>query len=328
MNRRLRVAIQRDPVDGSKPGETTHLLAREAQARGHEIFVYTPADLSWEGRVTARVRPIAYADGGQTWTVGAPGRVDLGDMDVVLVRQDPPVDMAWMTTTWILDLLPPTTLVLNPPTAIRDTPEKLVPLEFPDLTPPTLVTADPRSIRAFRELHGDLVLKPLFDKAGAGMFFLDRDDPNFDVVLESWVPAQRAPVVVQRYQPEARDGSIRVLVVDGETCAALRGVPHVRKRRGNLDRSASVEVAVLTEAQRACVGRVSALLAHRGIVLAGIDLVGPWLLEVNVTSPGGVIYHDRLYSQPLSPRIWDAIERSWRARRGEGARAPIRVVQG
>jgi glutathione synthase len=200
--------------------------------------------------------------------------------------------------------------VVNAPRAVRDTPEKLVPLELPDLTPPTLVTADPERIRGFRALHGDLVLKPLFDKAGAGIFFVDRDDPNFDVLVESWVPAQHTPVIVQRYQPEAREGSVRVLVVDGVPCAALRGVPHPARRRGNLDRSARVEAANLTDEQTACVARVAELLTRRGIVLAGVDLVGPWLLEVNVTSPGGVVYHDRVYGEPLSPRIWDAMERA------------------
>jgi glutathione synthase len=303
---KLRVAIQRDPVEGSKPGETSHYLARDAEARGHEVWVYTPGTLAWDdGRVVAEARRIHYGDG---WRCGPSTCIDLAEADVVLIRQDPPVDMAWLTTTWLLDLLPRRTLVLNPPGAIRDTPEKLVPLQVPDLVPPTLVTADRERIRRFRDEHGDVVLKPLFDKSGAGLFFLDRDDPNFDVVVEGVV----APVAVQRYQPEAREGSVRVLVVAGRVVSALRGVPGPRSRRGNLDRSARVEACALTDVQAALVARVSALLARRGILLAGIDLVGPWLLEVNVTSPGGFVWHDRLGGEPIAPAFWSAVERSVR----------------
>jgi len=299
----LTVALQRDPVEGSKPGETSHYLARDAEARGHDVWVYTPRDLAFDGRrVVAEARRIRYGEG---WACGPATCIDLAEADVVLIRQDPPVDMAWLTTTWLLDLLPRRTLVLNPPAAIRDTPEKLVPLQFPDLTPPTLVTADRERIRRFRDEHGDVVLKPLFDKAGAGLYFLDRDDPNFDVVLEGVA----APVAIQRYQPEARDGSVRVLVVAGEVVSALRGVPGPRTRRGNLDRSARVEAHTLTDVQAAIVARVSDLLVRRGIILAGIDLVGPWLLEVNITSPGGFVYHDRLGGDPIGPVFWSAVER-------------------
>ncbi len=309
----LRVAIQRNPVAGSRPTETTHLLAREAQARGHRVWCYLPSDLRWDaGRVAARAQTITYGDGASGWTMGASEDLDLGEVDIVLTRQDAPVNMAWITTTWLLDLLPPTTLVVNPPRALRDTPDKLMPLALPDLVPPTMITADPSQIRAFRALHGDLVLKPLFEQAGKGIFFLDRDDPNFDVVLESWLPAQGAPVVVQRYQPEAREGCIRVLVVDGEPCAAMRSVPRPGVRRVNMDRAARVEAVTLTEAQSSCAARVCALLAQRGIVLAAVDLVGDWLLEVNVGSPGGGAYFDRIYEDRLAPRVWNAIERAQR----------------
>jgi glutathione synthase len=152
------------------------------------------------------------------------------------------------------------------------------------------------------------VLKPLFDKAGAGIFFLDRDDPNFDVVVESWVPAQGAPVVVQRYEPAARDGSVRVIVVDGEALPALRSVPSEGQRRGNMDRSTRVEAYTLDAAQARCVATVATALRERGIVLAAVDLVGDRLLEVNVTSPGGGVYFDRVYPEPLAPRVWRAIE--------------------
>lgn len=324
---RLRVAIQRDPVEDSRPGETTHLLAREAQARGHRVWCYVPTDLRWEaGRVAAHGRPITYDEGTPGWALGPSEDLDLGEMDIVLTRQDAPIDMAWITTTWLLELLPPTTLVVNPPRGLRDTQDKLMPLALPGCAPPTMITADPSLIRAFRAQHGDLVIKPLYDQAGAGIFFLDRDDPNFDVVLESWIPAQGLPVVVQRYQPEAREGSIRVLVVDGVPCGAMRSVPRPGIRRGNMDRAARVEAIALTDAQSSCIERVCVLLAQRGIVLAAIDFVGPWLLEVNVGSPGGGIYFDRLHEDPLAPRVWSAIERAHR--RIDGVPAAARSSRG
>jgi len=291
--RSLRVAVQRDPIEGSRPGETSHLLARAAEARGHRLWYYTPADLRFDaGRVRARARALSYQ--GAAFALAPAEDLDLGVMDVVLLRQDPPVDMAWLTTTWLLDLLPRHTLVVNAPRAVRDTPEKLVALAFPDLAPPTIVSADPAQLRAFRALHGDVVIKPLHDKAGAGIFFLDRDDPNFDVVVESWVPLQGCPVLMQRYQPEAREGSVRVMVVGGRVVGALRSLPTPGERRGNMDRAAQVEAWTLTPAQAACVDRVCQLLDARGVLFAGVDLVGPWLLEVNVTSPGGGGYYDRV----------------------------------
>ncbi len=262
----------------------------------------------------ARARSLSYG-GGTDFALGSPEDLDLATMDVVLVRQDPPVDMAWLTTTWLLDLLP-ATQIINAPRAIRDTPEKLVALTLPHLAPPTLVSGDPACLSAFRARHGDVVVKPLYDKAGAGFFFLDRDDPNFDVVVESWVPAQGAPVIIQRYQPEAREGSIRVMVVDGVAVGAMRSVPRAGVRRGNMDRSERVEATTLSDAQKRCVDGVCALLLERGVVFAAIDLVGPWLLEVNVTSPGGAVYFDRVFPEPFAPRVWDVIERRGVEERG------------
>lgn len=308
MNRRLRIAIQRDPIEGSRPGETTHLLAQAAQARGHSLWYHTPADLRFqEGHVVSRARSLRYE--GMAFHLGDPSDLDLAEMDVVLLRQDPPLDMAWLTTTWLLDLLPSTTRVINSPRSIRETPEKLLPLALPHLSPPSLVSANPACIRDFRAIHGDIVIKPLFDKAGAGIFFLDRDDPNFDVVVESWVPALGEPVLVQRYQPEAQDGSVRVMVVEGVPIGSLRSVPREGVRRGNMDRSARVEATTLSGAQADCVAQVCRLLLARGVVFAGIDLVGPWLLEVNVTSPGGAIYYDRVYAEPFAPKLWEVLER-------------------
>lgn len=305
-----RVAIQRDAVEGSRPTETTHLIAREAGTRGHEVWCYTPADLRLEdGRVMAWARRIHYAVDSLGWSLDRGEDLDLSTMDVVLTRNDPPVDMAWLSATWLLDLLPATTLVLNPPHALRDVQDKLVPLALSHRSPPTLITADPARIAIFRAVHGDIVVKPLYEAAGVGIFFFDREDPNFDVVMESWLPAQRAPVVVQRYQPEAREGTVRIIVVDGQPCSAMRSVPLDGVRRTSMDRSSRVEPVSLTAEQEACVAEVSALLVARGVLLAAIDLVGPWLLEVNVTSPGGGIYFDRLFDDALAPRVWDAIER-------------------
>ncbi len=199
----MRVAVQRDPIEHSVPGETTHLLAREAQARGATLWCYPPTELRYESpTVRARARRLRYLSDRPSdprFELGDVEDLDLAKMDVVLLRQDPPVDLAWLSTTWMLEHLPPTTRVLNPPGAVRDTSEKLVVLTWPHLAPPTLVTADPARIRAFRAHHGDLVIKPLFGKAGQGVFIFDRDDRNFDVVVDDWVRAQGCPVMVQRY---------------------------------------------------------------------------------------------------------------------------------
>jgi glutathione synthase len=227
---------------------------------------------------------------------------------VVLVRHDPPVDAAWLASTWVLDHLPARVTVANPPRALRETPEKLAILGFPDLAPPTLVTRDPLAIRAFRVRHGDLVVKPLFGKAGEGVWFLDRGDPNFNVLVETMTSQPGSPWMVQRYQPEAAEGALRVMMVDGRAVAALRGVPRPGDRRGNLDRAAVVEPVELDAEQARTVARVGEMLRARGIVLAGIDLVRRWLLEVNVTSPGGAVYMDRAGTAPLATAVWEVLE--------------------
>lgn len=311
---RLKVAILRDEIVGSRPGETTHFFAREAQARGHAIWCFLPRDLRWEApSVIARARSLRYH--GAEMDLGPPEDLDLSTVDVVLVRHDPPADLAWLLPTWLLERLPPRVVVANPPRALRDTPDKLVLLELPDLAPPTLVTAEAARIRAFCEVHGEVVIKPLFDKAQAGVVMVARAQPDLEAVIARQLSAGLS-VMAQRWQPEGELGVVRVMIVDGEVCGALRALPREGDRCVGLDRSRAVVAHVLDADQRATISAVAALLAARGIVFAGADLVGRWLIEVNVTSAGGEVYYDRVQAEPLAPRVWDALERRAATARG------------
>lgn len=302
----LRVAILRDPIETSRPGETSHFLAREAIARGHSVWWFAPDDLSWDSpRVIARARRLRYGDGHDAIS-GPAQELDLGAVDVVLVRHDPPCDLTWLVPLWLLDRLPARVVVANPPRALFTTLDKLLLLDLPEVAPPTLVTRDPVRIREFRAAYGDIVVKPLFDKACAGVVVLRRGEPA-DAIAQA-LPAHGPPVMLQRWQPEGADGLVRVMVVGGEVCGALRAVPREGDLLVGLDRSQEVVAHTLDDAQRMTVERTTALLASRGIVFAGLDLVGPWLIEANVTSPGGEIYYDRVWDAPLAPRVWNALE--------------------
>ena len=303
----VRVAILRNPVEGSRPGETSHFLAREALHRGHAVCTFTPDRLRWEeGAVLAEARPIAYE--GTNPLSGPPAEVDLASMDVVLVRHDPPTDLAWLSPLWLLDQLPPRS---SSPTLRRccaRCPTSWGSSAFPGLIPPTLVTAEGAQLRAFRDRHSDIVLKPLFDKGGAGVFVFGRDDDNFDVVLDSWLPMLGHPVMAQAWVAAAQPGPVRVMVVDGRPLGALRSVPRPGQRRTGMDSSQAVVPHVLDPGQLHTVSQVAEELGRRGVLLAGLDLVGDRLIELNLTSPGGEVYYNCVYSEPLAPRVWEALE--------------------
>ncbi len=303
----MRIAILRDPVARSKPGETTHFLAREALRRGYEVWVFTADQLRWdEGVVRARASTISYA--GPDAATGPIEDVDLATMDVVLVRHDPPADLAWQCPLWILDHLPPHVVVANSLAALRSLPDKLGILGFAEAIPPTLITADPATLREFRERHAAIVIKPLFDKGSAGVFVFAPDDHNFDVVLDSWLPRIGHPVMAQAWVPEASEGPVRVMVIAGRIVGALRAVPRSGHRRVSMDSAREVIAHSLDEAQLRTVTRVAAELGHRGVMMAGLDLVGDRLIELNLTSPGGEVYYDRVYPTPLAVSFWDAME--------------------
>jgi glutathione synthase len=308
----LNIAVLMDPIEGTYPGETTHHIAREAARRGHRLVYFTPKDLAYESpRVTATVRPMTYVDiteypptrgANLGCTLGEPQRIDLATMDVVLMRQDPPFDAAYLAATYVLEKLG--SRVVNDPRAVRDTAEKLSIVHFPELAPPTLVTADHDRLRAFRETHGDLVIKQLFGKGGEQLFFVRKHDKNWNVLLEM---IGKTPVMAQKYFDAP---SKKVVVIDGKPLRAVQIEVEPDDIRGNLDRGKAVHRTELTPEEDAAVARVAAFLGERGIVFGVIDLLGPYVIETNVTSPGIVHYYNQLYDDRLERHLVDAIERA------------------
>jgi len=308
-----------DPLEGTYPGETTHYIAREASRRGHRLAYCTPADLAYESpTVTAAVRSMRYTPSvpasdlppirgrGIGCELGDSERIDLCTMDVVLMRQDPPVDARYLAATYLLERLGPQTLVVNHPRAVRDTAEKLSIVHFPDLAPPTLVTSDHERLCAFRERHGDLVVKQLFGKGGEGLFYVKRDDKNWNVIVEQ---IGRTPVMAQKYI----DAPLKKVVVIEDRCRrALQIDAEPDDIRCNLDRGRSVVCTELTVKEQEAAARVAKFLGERGILFAVIDLLGPFVIEVNVTSPGIIYYYNRVYDERLDCEIVDAIERRLR----------------
>lgn len=320
----MHIGVLMDPIEHTYPGETTHALGRELARRGHTLVYFTPADLTYESpAVTATVRPIAYAPIPDTGAppqrgvglgiaLGAPRALDLAQLDVVLMRQDPPVDARYLAATYLLERLAPATLVVNDPRTVRDTAEKLAIVHFPELAPPTLVSADHARLAAFRAAHGDVVLKQLWGKGGDGIFFVRAGDKNWNVLLETLVPAGGAPIMAQRYFDLP---SKKVVVVDGEILGALEIEPEPDDIRGNLDRGKGVRRAELTADERAAATRVAGWLGRRGILFGVIDLVGAYVIETNVTSPGIAFYFNPVHEVPVERAIADAIEKRARAGR-------------
>ncbi|MGH6889711.1 MAG: glutathione synthase [Rhizomicrobium sp.] len=308
----LCVAIQMDPIERIDiSGDSTFALALEAQRRGHSLFYYGPRDLSLrDGVVGARVRTLAVrAEPGNHFTLGTSALTDLARMQVVLMRQDPPFDMAYITATHILERLAPTTLVVNDPFHVRNAPEKLFVTLFGDLMPPTLITGDREEIRRFRGEHRDIVLKPLYGNGGAGVFRVKEDDENLGALLDMFTQFYREPVMVQRYIPEVRKGDKRIILVDGEFVGAFNRVPAAGEARSNLHVGGRAEPSALTDREKTICERLGPELKKQGLVFAGLDVIGDYLTEVNVTSPTGIIEVRRFGGGDIAHAIWDAIER-------------------
>ncbi|MCC6734948.1 MAG: glutathione synthase [Bauldia sp.] len=308
---RLTVAVQMDHIARINiSGDTTFALMLEAQRRGHRLLHYTPDRLSLrDGRVEARVEPVAVRDvKGDHFTLGDPELIDLSTVDVVLLRQDPPFNMAYISTTFLLERLQPKTLVVNDPRSVRDAPEKLFVTEFPGLTPPTLISRDPIAIRAFRAEHGDIIIKPLYGNGGAGVFRLAEGDQNLASLLEVFATAFPEPFVVQRYIPEVRQGDKRIMLVEGEPVGAINRVPAADETRSNMHVGGRAEPAALTAREREICAAIGPELRRRGLVLVGIDVIGDWLTEINVTSPTGVREIARFGGADVPALTWDAIE--------------------
>ena len=307
----LKVAVQMDPLEGIDiRGDSTFALMLEAQRRGHALFAYEPKDLSFTpGRLAARGRCILVRDvPGDHFTAREPEVMDLSSFDVVLMRQDPPFDMAYITATHLLEHIHPETLVVNDPRAVRNAPEKLFVLEFADLTPPTLITRDLEALMAFREEHGDIILKPLYGNGGAGIFRLASDDANFLALVELFQQTFREPFIAQKYLPAVREGDKRIILVDGEVAGAINRVPRPGDVRSNMHVGGRPEPAELTEREREICARIGPVLKKRGLIFVGIDVIGGWLTEINVTSPTGIREVKRFGGPDIAALVWDAIE--------------------
>ena len=308
----LKVAIQMDPIGPIDiDADSSFRIAEEAQARGHTLFYYTPDKLSYrEGKVTARGWPLTVQRvKGDHFTLGAEQEVDLSTFDVVWLRQDPPFDMGYITTTHLLDMIHPDTLVVNDPFWVRNYPEKLLVLAFPDLTPPTMIARDLDTLKAFRADHGDVILKPLYGNGGAGVFKLKAGDSNLASLHELFSGINREPLIMQKFLPDVSKGDKRVILVDGEPVGAINRVPAEGETRSNMHVGGRPEKVELTDRDREICAAIGPLLREKGQVFVGIDVIGDWLTEINVTSPTGIQDLERFDNINITAKIWEAIER-------------------
>jgi len=307
----LSVAVQMDHISGiSIAGDSTFALMLEATRRGHSLFHYTPERLAMrDGRVEARVEPVSVRDlKGDHFSLGSPEIVDLSGMDVVLLRQDPPFDMAYITTTHLLERLHPDTLVVNDPAEVRNAPEKLFVTLFPELMPPTLITRDAEEIHRFRKEHGDIIIKPLYGNGGAGVFRLTEGDQNLASLLEIFSTAFREPHVVQRYLPAVRKGDKRIILIEGEPVGAINRVPAEGESRSNMHVGGRPEPTELTARERDICAAIGPELRRRGFTFVGIDVIGDVMTEINVTSPTGIREVKRFGGADIAALFWDAVE--------------------
>src|SRR4051795_13049058 len=308
----LAVAIQMDPIDTINiDADSTFALALEAQARGHALYHYLPEALTLRnGRLYARARSLeVFRRYGNHHRFGPVEELDLAGFDIVLMRQDPPFDMAYITATHLLELLPDDgPLVVNDPAAVRNAPEKLFVLHFKELMPPTLLSLDPNEIRAFWQEHGEIVLKPLFGNGGAGVFRLRPGDENLNSLLEMYALVHREPVMVQRYVPEVRQGDKRIILIEGEPGGAVMRVPPEGEARANLHVGGRAVKTELTAREREICAAIGPTLRQQGLIFVGIDVIGDYMTEINVTSPTGIQEIARLDGIDLSVNIGDAIE--------------------
>jgi glutathione synthase len=308
----LAVAIQMDPIESVNiDADSSFVLALEAQARGHLLYHYLPRDLVLrEGRVMARARKLEVRrERGNHFTLGQFERVDLAVMDVVLMRQDPPFDMAYITATHLLEHIHPKTLVVNDPVSVRNAPEKLFVTQFEGVMPPTLITASWDEVRAFRAEHEDIILKPLFGNGGAGVFHVRPEDENLNALLEMFTQLYREPIMVQRYVPEVRQGDKRIILVDGVPMGAINRVPAAGESRSNMHVGGRPEKTTLTRREREICEAIGPSLKSRGLVFTGIDVIGGYLTEINVTSPTGIQEINRFDGVKIEAAIWDVIEK-------------------
>ncbi len=307
----LTVAVQMDHISSLQiAGDTTFVLMLEAQRRGHALLHYTPERLSMrDGRVFAAMEAVSVADEeGRHFTLDEARIVDLANCDVVLMRQDPPFDLAYISATYLLERVHPETLVVNDPAEVRNAPEKIFVTDFADLMPATLISRDPHAIRDFRDEFGEIIIKPLHGNGGAAVFRLRQDDENLPALLELFIDMFREPFVVQRYLPEVREGDKRIILVDGEPAGVINRVPAIGDARSNMHVGGRAEAADLDETDREICARIGPELKRRGLLLAGIDVIGGLMTEINVTSPTGIREVQRFGGPDIAALFWDALE--------------------
>ena len=307
----LKVAIQMDPIEPIDiNGDSSFALALEAQKRGYELFHYLPSQLTFRDRkVTANAAPLQVRrELGNHFTLGERSRIDLAESDVVLMRQDPPFDMSYITATHLLDHIHPQTLVVNDPTHVRNAPEKLLVTHFEGAMPATLITNDIAEIRAFRDDYKDIIVKPLFGNGGAGVFHLKPGDENLSSLLEIFGQMFREPVIVQQYLPAVREGDKRVILIDGKGVGAINRVPAEGEARSNMHVGGKPVKCEMTRRDHEICEIIGPLLKERGLIFVGIDVIGDYLTEINVTSPTGIQELSRFDGIDVPAMLWDAIE--------------------
>jgi glutathione synthase len=307
----LNVAVQMDPIERINiRGDSTFALLLEAQARGHRLAYYTPDRLVLrDGKVSATVQALEVRDvAGGHFSLGEPRSADLASFDVVLLRQDPPFDLAYISTTHMLERIQPQTLVVNDPAQVRNAPEKIFVTEFPELMPPTMITRDLAAIKAFRAEQGDIVMKPLYGKGGEAVFRVAREDLNFGSLYDLFATLFREPWVVQKFLPAVKDGDKRVILVDGEFAGAVNRVPPPDDLRSNMVRGGVPKATDLAPREREICARLGPALRQRGLLFVGIDVIDGFLTEINVTSPTGIRAVKNLGGPDIAALIWDKIE--------------------
>ncbi|MDE8347803.1 MAG: glutathione synthase [Acidocella sp.] len=307
----LKIAVQMNPMDSIDiTGDSSFALMLEAQARGHSLWHYQVGDMWLANAVLqARVRPVRVTDDPAAFfEFGPQATIDLQEMDVILMRQDPPFDMAYITATHLLEHIHPKTLVVNNPAAVRNAPEKLLVTHFPALMPPTLIARDPAIIRAFRATHNDIIVKPLFGNGGIGVFRIKPGDENLGSLLDMFLGASREPLMIQRYEPAVRQGDKRIILIDGEPLGALNRIPAEGDSRSNMHAGGVPAPTTLTPRELEICAAIGPVLKAQGLLFTGIDVIGDYLTEINVTSPTGLRQIARFDGVNLAAIIWQKIE--------------------
>lgn len=312
MAKELKIGVQMDHISSIDiKGDSTFAMCLEAQARGFKLFHFHPYDLQLRGdKLTAKIESLEVRDvEGDHYTLGPKTLADMSTLDVVLLRQDPPFDMSYITNTHMLERIHPKTLVVNDPASVRNSPEKILVMEFPELMPATLVTRDYDAVREFRKEFGDIIVKPLYGNGGAGVFRVSKENENLSSILEMFEGINREPIIAQQYLKDVRKGDKRIILIDGEPVGAINRVPPEGDARSNMHVGGVAEHAELTDREREICAKIGPRLKAEGFILVGIDVIGDYITEINVTSPTGIREIQRFSGTDIAKLFWDAVEK-------------------